>query len=322
MNHTLPGLILSLILTLLFVTGCTAPNDAINGGSGLEPGMPDQESVGLPNPASVYCTEQGGVLEMRTDADGGQYGVCLFNDGSECEEWAFFRGECAPGNTQLFATLWVLQSYAGQTPLPGSTPTLRIERDWQLGGNTGCNSFFSSVTRDGDSWKLGEIGSTLMACIDTMEQETAILDLLRAVTHHTLTSGSLVLHTPDGDLVYGLPQNAILEGTEWTLNGIAQDDTVVSTWIDSEITIKFEDGQVNGYTGCNNFFGSYTLEGETLSLGPLGMTKRACGEEVGKREMEYVLALEQVAGYRTELNTLTLVDGNGRLLLIFTVTSQ
>ena len=52
--------------------------------------------AGLANPASVYCIEQGGTLEMR-EGDEGQFGVCRFDDGSECEEWAFFRGECTPG---------------------------------------------------------------------------------------------------------------------------------------------------------------------------------------------------------------------------------
>ncbi len=50
---------------------------------------------GLANPASVYCEEQGYKLEIRTDEQG-SYGVCLFPDGSECDEWAFFRGECGP----------------------------------------------------------------------------------------------------------------------------------------------------------------------------------------------------------------------------------
>lgn len=54
-------------------------------------------STQLANPASVYCGEQGGKLEIREHDDGGQYGVCIFDDGSECEEWAYFRGECAPG---------------------------------------------------------------------------------------------------------------------------------------------------------------------------------------------------------------------------------
>lgn len=54
------------------------------------------EPAQLANPAAVYCREQGYTLEIRTDADGGQYGVCIFPDGSECDAWAFYRGECVP----------------------------------------------------------------------------------------------------------------------------------------------------------------------------------------------------------------------------------
>lgn len=54
-------------------------------------------SPGLPNPASRFCEDQGYKLESRTAADGSQTGYCLFPDGTECEEWAFFRGECKPG---------------------------------------------------------------------------------------------------------------------------------------------------------------------------------------------------------------------------------
>lgn len=61
------------------------------------PGDSLSEDVGMPNPASVYCEEQGGTLEIREDVDGGQVGYCRFGDGSACEEWAFFRGECLVG---------------------------------------------------------------------------------------------------------------------------------------------------------------------------------------------------------------------------------
>jgi putative hemolysin len=52
----------------------------------------------LPNPASVYCEQQGYMLEIRTDSVGNQVGICIFPDGSECDEWAFFRGECVPAS--------------------------------------------------------------------------------------------------------------------------------------------------------------------------------------------------------------------------------
>jgi uncharacterized protein len=51
----------------------------------------------MPNPASVFCEQNGGKLDIRTASDGSQSGVCVFADGSECDEWAYFRGECKPG---------------------------------------------------------------------------------------------------------------------------------------------------------------------------------------------------------------------------------
>lgn len=55
--------------------------------------------AGLPNPASVYCEEHGGRLDIRQDATGGQVGICVFPNGSECDEWAYYRNECAPGDS-------------------------------------------------------------------------------------------------------------------------------------------------------------------------------------------------------------------------------
>ncbi len=56
-----------------------------------------QPAAAMPNPASVFCADNGGTVDIRKDAQGGEYGMCVFADGSECDEWAFFRGECKPG---------------------------------------------------------------------------------------------------------------------------------------------------------------------------------------------------------------------------------
>lgn len=56
-------------------------------------------NTGMPNPASTYCTEKGYNLDIRADEQGNQYGVCIFPDGSECEEWAYYRGECEIGDS-------------------------------------------------------------------------------------------------------------------------------------------------------------------------------------------------------------------------------
>lgn len=51
----------------------------------------------IANPASAYCEQMGGKSEIITASDGSQSGACKFDDGSQCEEWAFFRGECGIG---------------------------------------------------------------------------------------------------------------------------------------------------------------------------------------------------------------------------------
>ena len=51
------------------------------------------QDAGLANPAAVYCEEQGFTYDIRTE-EGGERGYCVFPDGSECDGWAYYRGEC------------------------------------------------------------------------------------------------------------------------------------------------------------------------------------------------------------------------------------
>jgi hypothetical protein len=56
----------------------------------------------LANPASIFCQQQRGILEIVTDLSWWQSWICHLADGTTCDEWAYFRGEC-PG-TGLAAT--------------------------------------------------------------------------------------------------------------------------------------------------------------------------------------------------------------------------
>jgi putative hemolysin len=81
---------LSIIVLILAVLASCAPREAAPTAT-----VPPAD---LPNPASAYCVEQGFKSEIRTATDGSQSGVCVFNNGTECDEWAFYRGECGPGS--------------------------------------------------------------------------------------------------------------------------------------------------------------------------------------------------------------------------------
>lgn len=57
----------------------------------------EKQITGMANPASVYCEKEGGKLEIRKDKEGNEKGFCIFEDGSECEEWDFYYGKCKKG---------------------------------------------------------------------------------------------------------------------------------------------------------------------------------------------------------------------------------
>lgn len=78
------------LLTLVIVLGMTLLPAGCQQPAAEQPA----DQLQLANPASAYCNAAGYKEETRTDTNGGQYGVCIFPDGAECESWAFFRGEC------------------------------------------------------------------------------------------------------------------------------------------------------------------------------------------------------------------------------------
>lgn len=51
---------------------------------------PATPKVGLANPASVYCTEQGGELEPVTTAEG-ESNDCVLPSGVRIDEWDLYR---------------------------------------------------------------------------------------------------------------------------------------------------------------------------------------------------------------------------------------
>lgn len=52
---------------------------------------PKQQGVQIANPASVYCIQQGGKLQIVRDASGAEQGFCILLDGRTIDEWDYFR---------------------------------------------------------------------------------------------------------------------------------------------------------------------------------------------------------------------------------------
>lgn len=105
----------SLVIMLFVLVACTTS-------------ATETEQAEIPNPASEYCEQQGGRIEIRTDESGGQYGVCVFDDGSECDEWAYYRGECQPGQAAPVPPSAIQPSYINEDYGFSFNPT----SDWTI----------------------------------------------------------------------------------------------------------------------------------------------------------------------------------------------
>ena len=77
------------------------------------------------------------------------------------------------------------------------------------------------------------------------------------------------------------------------------------------VTVKFEAGRVHGFSGCNQFMGSYTLEGERLALGTLGGTMMACPEPGMSVENQFLRLFSGAFDVRVAGNDLTLTPASG-----------
>jgi putative hemolysin/predicted secreted protein len=92
-----------------FANGTSCEEWALYHNEGCKPGVSPASTTaaaaGMANPASVACGAAGGKTEIKTDATGGQYGMCTFSNGTSCEEWALYHNEgCKPGVSPAVTT--------------------------------------------------------------------------------------------------------------------------------------------------------------------------------------------------------------------------
>ena len=51
----------------------------------------EEPTIWMPNPASVYCEEQGWTVNIVKDEEWNESGMCKLADGTEVEEWEYYR---------------------------------------------------------------------------------------------------------------------------------------------------------------------------------------------------------------------------------------
>ncbi|MEU3773584.1 META domain-containing protein [Streptomyces sp. NPDC032472] len=193
----------------------------------------------------------------------------------------------------------------------------------KAGGVYGCNGFGATVVYgtgpERSTITVTPGATTAMACKD-MAFETAFAKLFRGrLEVHRTTAGHLVLKASDGstlDLVAQPPTpDAPLTATAWTVTGLISGDvSSLPAGADRKAVFTLgADSTASGTLGCNRFSAPVTVEGSTLTFGPLVTTRMACTGPVG--DLERTLT-ELFAGgpltWRIQADILTLTAADGR----------
>jgi putative hemolysin len=99
--------------------------------------------AGMANPASVNCNHKGGTLTILKRGDDGEYGLCEFNDGRACEEWAMFRGECPIGGVKTTGLDTIEQKYCAW--VGGETSTINPNCMFKGGSYCGNQDLYNGT---------------------------------------------------------------------------------------------------------------------------------------------------------------------------------
>ena len=108
----------------------------------------------------------------------------------------------------------------------------------------------------------------------------------------------------------------------WTLTSYLVDGKLQPVPSGASATAVFAAGSVAGKAGCNNYTGTYTVDGSKLTIGTLATTLMACEPPASDLETAYLANMGKVASFVASATTLTLSDAGGAALLEYAPTPK
>jgi heat shock protein HslJ len=228
--------------------------------------------------------------------------------------------EAATGVAPLHGRTWRLESLPGKDGkalgAAGQPLTMRFEQN-RVSGFSGCNRFTGSYSVDGDVLTLSQLAGTMMACPEpAMALESALRAALGTPLRYAFAGIRLSLKPASGDPLVFVAEAQTLDG-DWKVTGFNNGrDAVVGLAGDAPITLSFEKGGVSGNGGCNTFRGGYTVDGQSVKIGPLASTRMACPDPAMRQEREFLAALESAVKWSVEGDTLDMHREDGQRALM------
>ena len=206
---------------------------------------------------------------------------------------------------------------------PAAPMTAVFTADGKVSGSAGCNSYTGGYQVDGNKIKIGPLATTQKACPQPiMEQETQFLKALQSSATWSIFNGVLGMRTAqDAMSVNFLPgaTSAGLAGSNWKATGINNGKGAVESLPTGvEVTAQFgTDGRVSGSSGCNTYSGPFQVDGDSIKIGPVISTMKACEGPAMQTENLYLKALGNSTKWAMEGANLVLRDAAGAMQVTF-----
>lgn len=227
----------------------------------------------------------------------------------------------SPSPSSAFAAVegktYLSTGIAGGTLVAGTQVRLSF-KDGQIGASAGCNSMSGAYSIAGGRLTATQLITTDMGCdAPRMSQDQWLAKLLGdaaiSVAGDTLTlaEGPVTLTLLDKEVA--TPDKPIT-GIDWVLDGIVSGQTASSVPAGVTASLKIADGRVDVDTGCNTGSGTVTVTGNTLTFGPLALTKKACQADTASVESAVTSVLTaKTVHFAIDADSLTLDAGTAGL---------
>jgi len=105
-----------------------------------------------------------------------------------------------------------------------------------------------------------------------------------------------------------------IEGPTWRLASVGGKDPAVTGTSSRPVTVRFEAGRIDGFSGCNQMFGAYTIDGDRVTFGPLAGSMMACAPTAMALESAVQGALAGALHYAIAGDRLSLTPASGAAL--------
>ena len=214
-------------------------------------------------------------------------------------------------------TSWLVTRIAGEPTLAERQPTMNFGAGGELTGDNGCNLYTGSYRLSGTALTITQPAQTMMACAEpgVSDQEVAFGAALAEVASVRGAGEGLELLDAGGAAVLELGPVPPLElaGTTWELSGIVDGSSISAPVEGHPVSVSFESDALSG-KACNSFRGSFSLNGDEVSVGQLASTRMLCNEPGVMEQEALVLELLEAATSAEEhrgVLVLTGPDGRG-----------